>query len=100
PLGRSVLPEASKAVTKKGAGKARAPAAPVTAASGVVTDMPVILTAPGTVQPLANVTVKTRVDGQIVEVLFKEGDLVNENDVMFRLDDRLVKAQIAQAEAS
>jgi len=100
PLGRSVLPEASKAVSKKGDGKGRAPAAPVTAASVVVTDMPVILTAPGTVEPLANVTVKTRVDGQIVEVLFKEGDLVNENDVMFRLDDRLVKAQIAQAEAS
>jgi multidrug efflux system membrane fusion protein len=44
--------------------------------------------------------VKTRVDGQITEVLFKEGDLVNENDILFRLDDRLVKAQIAQAEAS
>ena len=48
----------------------------------------------------ANVAVKTRVDGQIVDVLFKEGDLVNENDILFRLDDRLVKAQIAQAEAS
>ena len=43
---------------------------------------------------------RSRVDGQIVEVLFKEGDLVNENDILFRLDDRLVKAQIAQAEAS
>ena len=62
--------------------------------------MPVILVAPGTVEPFANVAVKTRVDGQIVEVLFKEGDLVNENDILFRLDDRLVKAQIAQAEAS
>ena len=62
--------------------------------------MPVILVAPGTVEPFANVAVKTRVDGQIIEVLFKEGDLVNEGDVLFRLDDRLVKAQIAQAEAS
>ena len=33
-------------------------------------------------------------------MLFKEGDLVKESDVLFRLDDRLVKAQIAQAEAS
>ena len=56
--------------------------------------------APGTVEPLANVAVKPRVDGQIVEVLFKEGDLVNEGDVLFRLDDRMVKAQIAQAEAN
>jgi multidrug efflux system membrane fusion protein len=62
--------------------------------------MPVVLTAPGTVEPLANVAVKSRVDGQIVEVLFKEGDLVNEGDLLFRLDDRLVKAQIAQAEAA
>jgi membrane fusion protein, multidrug efflux system len=87
-------------VAKKGDGKGRAPPAPVTAATVTVADMPVILTAPGTVEPLANVAVKTRVDGQIVEVLFKEGDMVKEGDVLFRLDDRLVKAQIAQAEAS
>jgi multidrug efflux system membrane fusion protein len=93
-------PETPKVVAKKGEGKGRAPAAPVTAATVVATDMPVILAAPGTVEPFANVAVKTRVDGQIVEVPFKEGDLVNENDVLFRLDDRLVKAQIAQAEAS
>ena len=88
------------AVNKKGDAKGRAPAAPVTAATVMVADMPVILVAPGTVEPFANVAVKTRVDGQIIEILFKEGDLVKENDVMFRLDDRLVKAQIAQAEAS
>ncbi len=93
-------PEVPKAVAKKGEGKGRAPAAPVTAATVIAIDMPVILTAPGTVEPYANVAVKTRVDGQIVEVGFKEGDLVNENDILFRLDDRLVRAQIAQAEAS
>ena len=38
--------------------------------------MPVILFAPGTVEPLANVAVKPRVDGQIIEVAFKEGDFV------------------------
>jgi multidrug efflux system membrane fusion protein len=92
-------PDASKAVAKKAEGK-RAPAAPVTAATVIASDMPVILVAPGTVEPFANVAVKTRVDGQIIEVLFKEGDLVNENDILFHLDDRLVKAQIAQAEAS
>src|SRR6476660_7611564 len=91
--------EIPKPVAKKGDAKGRAPAAPVTAATVMVADMPVILVAPGTVEPFANVAVKTRVDGQIIEILFKEGDLVKENDVMFRLDDRLVKAQIAQAEA-
>ncbi len=85
---------------KKGAGKGPGAAAPVTAAVAVATDMPVVLTAPGTVEPLANVAVKSRVDGQIVEVLFNEGDLVSAGDILFRLDERLVKAQIAQAEAA
>jgi membrane fusion protein, multidrug efflux system len=93
--------ETPKPAAKKGEAKGRAaPAAPVMAATVMVADMPVILVAPGTVEPFANVAIKTRVDGQIIEVLFKEGDLVEEGAVMFRLDDRLVKAQIAQAEAS
>ena len=62
--------------------------------------MPVILSAPGTVEPLATVAVKSRVDGQIVEVPFSEGDMVQEGSILFRLDDRMVKAQIAQAEAN
>jgi len=85
---------------KKAAGKGPGAAAPVTAAVAVAADMPVVLTAPGTVEPLANVGVKSRVDGQIVEVLFNEGDLVSAGDILFRLDERLVKAQIAQAEAA
>lgn len=92
----------SAASTRKaeGKGKGRALAAPVTAATVIETDMPVILSAPGTVEPLANVAVKPRVDGQIIEVLFREGDLVEKGSVLFHLDDRLVKAQIAQAAAN
>jgi multidrug efflux system membrane fusion protein len=100
PIGSPASPVATKAAAKKSDGKGRAPAAPVTAATVTSGDMPVILVAPGTIEPLANVAVKSRVDGQIVEVLFKEGDLVEQGAVLFRLDDRLVKAQIAQAEAS
>jgi multidrug efflux system membrane fusion protein len=85
---------------KKTDGKGRGAAAPVTAATVVEADMPVILAAPGTVEPLAHVAVRTRVDGQIVEVAFREGDLVTEGSALFRLDDRMVKAQIAQAEAN
>ena len=85
---------------KRTDGKTRAPPAPVTAATVVEADMPVILSAPGTVEPLAHVAVRPRVDGQIVEVAFREGDLVKEGSVLFRLDDRIVKAQIAQAEAN
>lgn len=90
----------AQAANKK-EGKARtASAPPVTAATVQERDMPVILSAPGTVEPLATVAVKPRVDGQIVDVAFSEGDMVQEGGVLFRLDDRMVKAQIAQAEAN
>jgi multidrug efflux system membrane fusion protein len=103
PAGVEAAKAASPAPAKKDEGKGKGrggAAAPVTAATVVEVDMPVILSAPGTVEPLANVAVKPRVDGQIVEVAFREGDLVEQGSVLFRLDDRLVKAQIAQAEAN
>ena len=75
-------------------------AIPVSAVPAVLADMPVILSAPGTVEAQATVGVKARVDGQIVAVLFKEGDLVKKDQVLFKLDDRLVQAQIKQAEAN
>src|SRR5262249_31318229 len=57
-------PDAAKAVPRKAEGRGRGgPPAPVTAASVITSDMPVILVAPGTVEPFANVAVKTRVDG-------------------------------------
>jgi membrane fusion protein, multidrug efflux system len=86
----------TKGETKRGG----AALAPVMVAEVTQADMPVILVAPGTVEPLANVAVKPRVDGQIVEVAFKEGDFVEENSILFRLDDRMVKAQISQVEAT
>jgi membrane fusion protein, multidrug efflux system len=76
------------------------PPAPVTAAVAVESDMPIVLKAPGTVEALATVVVKPRVDGQIIEVGFEEGDLVKEGQILFRFDDRLVRAQIGQAEAN
>jgi membrane fusion protein, multidrug efflux system len=73
---------------------------PVTAATVTETDMPIVLSAAGSVEALASVAVRTRVDGQIISVGFAEGDLVKEGQVLFQFDDRLVKAQIAQAEAN
>lgn len=99
PPGSALSPPA-KVASKQQDGRNRAGLAPVTAATVQAADMPVIVTAPGTVEPLANVAVRPRVDGQIVEVAFNEGDTVREGAVLFRLDDRLVNAQIAQAEAN
>jgi len=90
-------PQTSTAPSAKRAGP---PAAPVAAAVVAETDMPIVLSAAGTVEALATVAIRTRVDGQIVSVGFREGDLVTEGQVLFQLDDRLVKAQLAQAEAN
>jgi multidrug efflux system membrane fusion protein len=91
---------ASNAKVGSAPAKKGPPAAPVTAGTAAEQDMPVILAAPGTVEALASVGVRSRVDGQIVEVGFKEGDLVTAGQVLFKLDDRLVLAQIRQAEAA
>ena len=102
-VGKLVAPATQEAATKGPAGAAkggRGPAVPVMAGAAVTAEMPVILSAPGTVEPFATVGVKPRVDGQISEIAFKEGDEVRAGDVLFRLDDRLVKAQIRQAEAN
>jgi multidrug efflux system membrane fusion protein len=81
-------------------GRSGPPPAPVTAAAATQGDMPIVLSAPGTVEALATVVVKPRVDGQIIEVGFAEGELVREGQILFRLDDRMVRAQIRQAEAN
>jgi len=62
--------------------------------------MPVRLAQIGTVEPLATVAIRSRIDGQIVEVGFGEGDFVRAQQVLFRLDDRAARAQLAQAEAN
>lgn len=58
------------------------------------------LTALGTVTPLQSVQVRTRVDGQITAILFHEGDTVRAGQPLFRLDDRAVRATIAQNQAT
>lgn len=62
--------------------------------------MPVRLDAIGTVQTIASVTVRSRVDSQIMEVPFEDGAMVEEGQVLFRLDSRQIEQQIKQAEAN
>jgi membrane fusion protein, multidrug efflux system len=95
-----VLPAEQAATAPNPKGRSGPPPTPVTVATAEVRPMPVVLTAPGTVEAEATVAVKTRVDGQIAEVLFKEGDLVQKGQLLFRLDERLIMAQIKQAEAN
>ncbi len=58
------------------------------------------LVALGTVTPLQSVAVRSRIDGQITAILFKEGATVRAGQPLFRLDDRAVRAQIGQNRAT
>jgi multidrug efflux system membrane fusion protein len=79
---------------------ARAPqAVPVTAVAAARKPVAVRLDAIGTVQPIATVVVKSRIDGQIVKVPIRDGQEVKAGDTLFVLDSRAVEAQIRQAEA-
>jgi membrane fusion protein, multidrug efflux system len=77
-----------------------APLIPVTA--GVVTaqNVPVYLQGIGSVQAYNMVTIKTRVDGQIVQVNFKEGQEVKEGDPLFQIDPRPYQAALEQSQAA
>jgi multidrug efflux system membrane fusion protein len=54
----------------------------------------------GTVTPLQSVAVRPRSDGEITRIMFTEGDNVSAGDPLFQLDDRVAKAQLAQARAA
>ncbi len=95
-LGRSGDVASNAAVT--GSGKAPVPAIPVVAVPAHQGDMPVYLSALGTVTAYNTVTVKGRVDGQIVNVAFKEGQTVKEGDLLVEIDPRPFEVQLAQAQ--
>jgi membrane fusion protein, multidrug efflux system len=76
------------------------PAVPVTAGTVRAKDVPVFLHGIGTVQAYNMVSVKSRVDGQIVRVDFKEGQEVNQGDPLFQIDPRPYQAALEQAAAA
>jgi membrane fusion protein, multidrug efflux system len=84
---------------QKSAAPARSAAVPVTIAPVVKADFPVYLTGLGTVQGFNTVVVRTRVDGQIDKIAFKEGQLVNQDDLLAQIDPRPFQAALDQAKA-
>jgi multidrug efflux system membrane fusion protein len=71
----------------------------VTIAPVEKSDFPVYLTGLGTVQGFNTVLVRSRVDGQIDKIAFKEGQIVNEGDLLVEIDPRPYKAALDQAKA-
>jgi membrane fusion protein, multidrug efflux system len=92
--------------SKKGAAadaaarKAGSAAVPVAVANAEKRDLPVYLTGLGTITAFNTVTVKTRVDGQIVSVAFREGQDVRQGDLLMVIDPRPYEVQLAQAQAN
>jgi multidrug efflux system membrane fusion protein len=73
---------------------------PVTVAPVVAKTMPVRLFAIGNVEPFTTVSIKARVDGELLSVKFKEGDEVRQGAVLFQIDSRPFAAMLRQAEAN
>src|SRR4029077_37040 len=75
------------------------PPVPVTAGTVVADDVPVFLHGIGTVQAYNMVSIKSRADGQIVKIDFKEGQEVKEGDLLLQIAPPPYQAALAQAEA-
>jgi multidrug efflux system membrane fusion protein len=75
------------------------PSVPVTIAPVEKADFPVYLSGLGTVQGFNTVQVRTRVDGEITQVVFKEGQFVKEGDLLAQIDQRPFKAALDAAKA-
>ena len=75
------------------------PPAPVSVAQARRADYPLYLMGLGQVQAYNTVTVRTRVDGQVVKIGFAEGQMVNAGDLIAQIDPRPYQAALDQAKA-
>jgi multidrug efflux system membrane fusion protein len=93
-------PTAAAGATKGGAGGpgGAARATPVVAAAATQGDIDVMVNGLGTVTPLRTVTVRTRVEGELVRVLFQEGELVKAGQLLAQVDPRPFQVQLQQAQ--
>ena len=72
---------------------------PVMAAVAARQDVPILLDAIGTVQAFNTITVRAQVDGQLIEIAFREGQEVKQGDLLARIDPRAYQAALDQAVA-
>jgi multidrug efflux system membrane fusion protein len=92
-----LTPKGAKAPGGRFAGGGPMPIVSVPARTG---QMPITLIGLGAVTPIATVTVQSQISGQIVKVLFKEGQKVKPGDALFQIDPRPYEVALAQAQGA
>ena len=96
----SLLSACSKSDSTPTRARANAsPVLPVTVANVTRQDLPVYLSGLGSVAAYYTVSVKSRVDGQLVDVKFREGETVKQGALLAVIDPRPYQAQLEQAQA-
>jgi len=95
----SLTGQATPPATTTARGGRNPGAIPVTVAAASRRDIPLLLDALGTVQAFNSITVRSQVDGVLVQIAFTEGQEVKAGDVLARIDPRTYAASLAQAVA-
>ena len=93
-----VWPISAGGKSRGAAQAAAAPAVPVVVATARTGNIGVFYTGLGAVTPLATVTVRSRVDGQIMSIRYREGDTVHKGALLVEIDDRPYQAALTQVE--
>ena len=91
--------DAAPGASKKAGGKGQEKV-PVRVGQVVVKSVPLRIDAIGNVEPHTTVAVKSRVEGQLLNVAFREGDAVAPGQLLFQIDPRPYQAQLRQAKAN
>ncbi len=76
------------------------PAVPIATATARTGDISVYINALGTVTPVYTATITSRVDGQITNVAYREGETVRKGDLLIEIDPRPYQAALTQAQGT